>query len=79
MYKSPTPDTRPAPAIRRQALVDMLGLSESTIQRMIDRGEFPPARQLGPRAIAWLRTEVEAWLAARPVSNQPPVASRGKS
>ncbi len=69
---------RPA-ALRRPALLEMLGLSQATVHRMIARGDFPPSRQLGTRAVFWLRSEVEAWLAERPISDQPPVASRGKA
>ncbi len=42
------------------------GLSRSTIYDYISRGLFPAQRQLGPRRVAWLASEVRAWIASRP-------------
>ena len=41
------------------------GLSRSTIYLQITNGKFPKQISLGSRAVGWLETEVEAWLAAR--------------
>jgi prophage regulatory protein len=42
------------------------GLSRSTIYDYVSRDLFPAQRQLGPRRIAWLASEVRAWIASRP-------------
>jgi prophage regulatory protein len=42
------------------------GLSRSTIYAYIACGTFPTQRRLGPRRIAWLASEVQAWIASRP-------------
>jgi prophage regulatory protein len=42
------------------------GLSRSTIYSYVAIGYFPRQRQLGPRRIAWLASEVTAWIATRP-------------
>ena len=42
------------------------GLSRSTIYDYVSRGLFPAQRQLGPRRVAWLASEVRAWIASRP-------------
>jgi prophage regulatory protein len=42
------------------------GLSRSTIYAYIAIGAFPVQRRLGPRRIAWLSTEVRAWIRSRP-------------
>ena len=61
-----TPTT---PAILRTAqLLDMLGVSRMTLHRWRRDQQFPAAVQLGPRAIGWLRSDVEAWLANRPTA-----------
>lgn len=42
------------------------GLSRSTIYDYVSRDLFPAQRQLGPRRIAWLASEVRAWIASWP-------------
>jgi len=42
------------------------GLSRSSIYDFIARGIFPRQRRLGPRRVAWLASEVCAWIASRP-------------
>lgn len=42
------------------------GLSRSTIYDYVSRGLFPAQRQLGPRRVAWLSSEVRAWISSRP-------------
>jgi len=56
--------------IRRAELPAILGLSLPTIDRLRASGDFPPARRLGRQAVGFLKTEVEAWLANRPVAAQ---------
>lgn len=51
------------------------GLSLPTIGRLEARGEFPRRRLLADRRVAWLVSEIEAWLESRPVSDLPPVPS----
>ena len=43
------------------------GLSRSTIYVYVSRGLFPQQRQLGPRRVAWLASEVRDWIASRPI------------
>jgi prophage regulatory protein len=47
-------------------------LSKSTIEEERRKGRFPQPRQLSGRRVGWLLTEIEDWLASRPVSDQPP-------
>ncbi len=57
--------------LRRREVCICTGLSYSTIRRLELRGEFPRRRQLGPRSVGWLRSEVETWLVeASPVNNE---------
>jgi len=45
------------------------GVSQSTILRWEAAGDFPRRRRLGPNRVAWLREELEEWIASRePVS-----------
>lgn len=42
------------------------GLSRSTIYAYITTGAFPAQRRLGRRRVAWLSSEVKAWITSRP-------------
>ena len=39
--------------------------NRTTLRRRILRGEFPAPIQVGPRNIAWLKEEIDAWEANR--------------
>jgi prophage regulatory protein len=39
--------------------------SRSSIYLMISRGEFPRQISLGGRAVAWIESEIEDWIAKR--------------
>ena len=41
------------------------GLSRSGTYEAIERGDFPKPVKIGPRAVAWIESEIEAWKAAR--------------
>lgn len=51
-------------AITRDAVADMLGVSLSTVQRLVRCGELPAPIRVGgsPR---WLASEIAAWLRER--------------
>lgn len=51
--------------LRMRDLVGELKLSESTINRLHRRGEFPAKVQLSPNCTGWWESEVEAWKDAR--------------
>ena len=42
------------------------GLSRASIYRYVARNLFPPRRRIGPGRIAWLASEVLAWMQSRP-------------
>jgi len=39
--------------------------SRAHLYRLEDQGEFPKRKRIGANRVAWLRDEVEQWLAAR--------------
>lgn len=51
--------------LRRKDLKPATGLHPSTIYKMIASGEFPPPVKLGLKAVGWLKSDVDAWLARR--------------
>ena len=40
----------------------LLGISVSTINRLIKRGEFPNKKQLSPRRFAFIKVEIQKWV-----------------
>ena len=50
---------------RLSGLTVRLGLSKSTIYKMIQAGTFPPPKQLGLRSVAWLESDISAWMDSR--------------
>lgn len=49
---------------RLPKVIDVTGLSRSTLNRLVAAGEFPAPISLGPgRAVGWISDEVQQWLA----------------
>jgi prophage regulatory protein len=49
-----------------QTVAARTGLARSTIYGYVKIGLFPRQRSLGVRRVAWLASEVRAWMASRP-------------
>ena len=47
--------------LRTRDVMRLVGLSRTRLHELRKAGEFPPARRVGARTVAWLRTDVEAW------------------
>jgi prophage regulatory protein len=43
----------------------IIGLSRSTIYSLISQGSFPRQVHMGPKAVAWISSEVQTWVVAR--------------
>lgn len=55
-----------APAIlRMREVTRVTGLSKASIYRMVNAGTFPGSVPLGIKAVGWLRSDVEGWIAGR--------------
>jgi prophage regulatory protein len=65
--------TIPNRFLRLRQVKDLLGLSKSAIYARIAQGTFPKPVSLGGRTVAWIESEVIAWMNARVD------ASRGQS
>ena len=44
--------------------------SRMTLKRLINSQGFPRGRLITPNSRAWLESEVDAWIAARPVARK---------
>ena len=51
--------------ITKTQAADMCGISAVTIWRMETRGEFPQRRQISANRVAYLESEVLAWMKSR--------------
>jgi len=47
--------------LRLPEVRSMTGLSKSSLYALIREGSFPPPIRLGPRAVAWVKSEVRQW------------------
>jgi len=48
------------------------GIPRSTLYLKIARGEFPKPIKLGTRAVGWLASDVDAWVAERIKASRTP-------
>ena len=49
-----------------KAVLDLTGLSRAAVYAQMRRGDFPLPLKLGPSAIRWRRSGLDAWLSALP-------------
>ena len=64
-----TPGNAPPRLFYRFADLKRMGIvgNYTTLLRWIDQGNFPAGRMLGANSRAWLVSEIEDWIASRPV------------
>lgn len=51
--------------LRLPTVLGIIGVSRSKLYADIKAGAFPPPISLGARAVGWLDTEVDGWIASR--------------
>ena len=51
--------------LRRSECEQATGLSESTLWRLEQRGQFPRRRRISKHAIGWLESEIQQWIRER--------------
>ena len=52
--------------LRIKQVIEATGLSRMTLWRLEKAGHFPARRQLGANSVAWLESDVTAWIESRP-------------
>ena len=52
------------------------GLSRPSIYRYMKRGHFPPRRRVGPNRVAWVASEIVAWIQTCPCLPRVPEGPR---
>jgi prophage regulatory protein len=54
--------------MRRPEVLELTGLSETTLWRREREGTFPARRRIGPHAVGWLSTEILSWISNLPAA-----------
>lgn len=54
--------------LRLKEVMDIVGMKRSTIYEHIQTSKFPRPINIGPRAVAWLNTDIQNWIAQRVMS-----------
>ena len=54
--------------LRREEVQKRTGLSRSAIYRLMREGDFPLPHRVGQRAVRWRESDLDAWLASRPLA-----------
>ena len=63
--------------IRLPKVMEKTGFSEPWIYRLMSQKRFPRPTKLGPRAVAWVEDEVDAWIDARIAERDQQVSDGG--
>ena len=56
---------QPINILRLPDVIKRVGLKRAAIYLRLSQGNFPKQISLGARAVGWLESEIDAWLAAR--------------
>ena len=54
--------------LRREEVQERTGLSRSAIYRLMREGGFPLPHRVGRRAVRWRESDLQTWLASRPLA-----------
>ena len=52
--------------LRLPKVLEMTGLSRTSVWRQIKAGTFPKPVKLGPRAVGWRASDIDGWARNRP-------------
>ena len=52
--------------LHRRDVETRTGLARTSIYRLMREGNFPEPVKVGPKAVRWPESEIEAWIADRP-------------
>jgi prophage regulatory protein len=65
--------------IRFREVQEKVGLSRTTIWRAERDGKFPNRKQIGKNSIAWLETDIDAWIESKIVGLTPAVKNENET
>ena len=56
--------------LRRAEVLQVCGISQSTLYEMMSRGTFPPSVRIGVRSVGWRESQIVEWLESRPLASE---------
>jgi len=65
-------NTQNSPFFTIQEVSEFLGISISTINRLIKEGDFPPKVKITPRRIVFIKNDIEDWIKSKKNNNYIP-------
>jgi prophage regulatory protein len=65
----PSTDKEPSHLVRLKEVVLIIGVSRSTIYKLINQGDFPQSTKLGVRTVTWLRSDIMNWIKVKTNAN----------
>ena len=54
--------------LRRREVEKITGVSRSSIYRLMQESDFPRPVRIGPGAVRWKASDINAWMESRPVA-----------
>lgn len=64
------------PLLRLPAVIRVTGLARSTIYKLMAEGDFPSARKLTQRSVAWSSSDTGHWIESRAPTKEPPAGAK---
>lgn len=59
------------PMLKIEDVVEKTSLGKSTLEKMIENGEFPKPLKLGPRTRRWHAEDINKWINDLPAVEKP--------
>ena len=64
--------------VGKEVACNLVGLSESTWDKLVAEGQAPKPRQTSDKRVGWLLTELRQWAESRPISQVLPPFNAGQ-
>ena len=61
-------NTQNSPLFTIQEVSEFLGISVSTINRLVKIGDFPPKVKITPRRIVFMKNEIDEWIKSKRIN-----------
>ena len=62
-------NTQNSPFFTIQEVSEFLGISISTINRLVKEGDFPRKVKLSPRRMVFMKREIDEWIESKRINN----------
>ena len=62
-------NTQNSPFFTIHEVSEFLGISISTINRLVKEGDFPPKVKLSPRRMVFMKREIDEWIESKRINS----------